>query len=169
MLLWLVLIVALIIIDQRGGLLVKGSNDYQVYHDQQVRVVRVVDGDTIDVEIPDAVQGSSITRIRLWGVDAPEMRNDQGTRDAWAEESRDFVLQHAGGAVVTLRLERQRLRGSYGRVLAHVDLEDGSTLNRLLLTAGLARAEERWPHSRLLSYEQAELAARRARRGIWSE
>jgi endonuclease YncB( thermonuclease family) len=71
----------------------------------QVRavVVRVCDGDTVVVDIPEYpdVVGKDI-RVRLAGVDAPELRDpDPKLRQAaWA--ARDAMPRPAEGSVVTL-------------------------------------------------------------------
>ena len=46
------------------------NNDLQKYHEKIFTVVNVMDGDTIDIDIPDGKYDR--TRIRLWGVDTPE-------------------------------------------------------------------------------------------------
>ena len=69
---------------------------------------------------------------------------------------------------MTLTLEPHRTRGSFGRLLAHAQLPDGSSLNEALLAAGLARADDRWPHSLVGRYAQLERIARREGLGIWS-
>ena len=73
----------------------------------------------------------------------------------------------ADGREVVLYLESHRPRGTFGRILAHVELPDGSSLNEALLAAGLARVDERWPHALLGRYAQLERGARREGVGIW--
>ena len=76
------------------------------------------------------------------------------------------------GHMVLLVLEPHQQRDSFARVLAHVEIADdanaGRSLNEALLEAGLAKADDRWPHARLTRYAQLENAARRQRIGIWS-
>jgi endonuclease YncB( thermonuclease family) len=69
---------------------------------------------------------------------------------------------------VRLDLEPHRPRDSFDRVLAHVELPDGTDLATALLEAGLARSEPRWPHAWSGRHEQIEVAARRRGAGIWS-
>ncbi|MEK7756378.1 MAG: hypothetical protein AAB385_04120, partial [Planctomycetota bacterium] len=47
------------------------GGDRSRYHDRTFHVVYVVDGDTIDIDAPDADKPK--TRVRLWGVDTPEL------------------------------------------------------------------------------------------------
>ena len=51
------------------------GGDTDRYHDKTFRVARVVDGDTLDIQVAD--RDKPVTRIRLWGVDTPEVA---GTR-----------------------------------------------------------------------------------------
>ena len=46
------------------------ADDILKYHSKSFLVIKVVDGDTIDIDVPD--EPYDHTRIRLWGVDTPE-------------------------------------------------------------------------------------------------
>jgi len=165
----IIVLSVLIIADRQGWLLTARSDDYARYHGRSFVVTEVIDGDTIEVDVPDPVQNRPTTRVRLWGIDCPELAhagNPQG--GPWAEQARQRTRELALDASVTLELERSRLRGHYGRILAHVDLPDGRRLNAVLLRQGLARADDRWPHSQLSAYAAAEQTARTQQRGVWS-
>lgn len=165
-----IVIALLIVADGRGWLLVRADDDLPAYHGRIARVTHVVDGDTIDVALPDALHDHApTTRIRLWGIDTPEMRRFDQAEEPLAREAQRLAMHILEGREVRLFLELQRPRDSYGRVLAHVELIDGRSLNEELLAAGLARADDRWPHVRLTRYAQVELAARRAEVGLWSK
>ncbi len=166
----LVVLALLIIADRRGWLLVRDADDLPAYHGRMALVSRVIDGDTIEVSLPDALhENAPTTRIRLWGVDAPEMPHFDQAEEPLAREATKLASDMVQGRQVRLYLEPQRPRDSYGRVLAHVESSDGRSLNEALLEAGLARADDRWPHTRLTRYAQVELAARRAEVGMWSK
>jgi micrococcal nuclease len=167
-LLGLLLVAALSFADRRGWLLVPQSDEYAVYHGVHAAVTHVVDGDTLDVAWPDPQTGRSSTRIRLWGIDSPEMPRPGQPGEPWAQQASDAARSLADQTVVTLRLQRQRVRDRYGRVLAYVELADGTSLGEVLLQRGLARADDRWPHDLLGRYAQHERAAQRAGVGIWS-
>ncbi|MFW5682759.1 MAG: hypothetical protein ACOC1G_07110, partial [Phycisphaeraceae bacterium] len=47
------------------------------FHDREVRVVRVIDGDTLEVLLPG--QPGETFRVRLWGIDAPELARPDGS------------------------------------------------------------------------------------------
>lgn len=161
-----------IAMDRAGVLEVErfGPDELTRYDGQSVRVARVIDGDTFDVDEPDGEQAT--TRVRLWGVDTPETAWPEQGRDEpepFAEEATRYTRELIEGRTVTLRLEPQRVRGRYGRLLAHVELADGRLLNELLIEQGLAESETRWPHDELDRYEAAQTRAREARRGMWGE
>lgn len=166
----LVAAAALSFADRSGWLLARRP-DADLYHLVDAAVVRIIDGDTFDVDLPDHQTGAETTRVRVIGIDCPEAaRAGPSPRPAepFAREAtalaRDLLLDRA----VRLRLEPQGTRDAYGRLLAHVDLPDGTSLAERLLSEGLARREDRWNHSMLMRYRQLELAARRAGRGLWA-
>lgn len=155
----------------RAGWLLADRPDADVYHLLTARVVRVFDGDTIEVDLPDHVVGTATTRVRVIGVDCPELARpgrSPAAAEPWAAEATDFTRATLAAGVVLLRLEPHQTRDAYRRLLAHVDLPDGASLAERLLEQGLARREDRWNHSMLLRYRQLELAARRAGRGMWA-
>lgn len=165
------LVVAILIVvcvaDHRSWLL--HSSEWQQYHKRDFNVVAVIDGDTIDVASPG---GGEPLRVRLWGIDTPETAKpflDEPTpAEPLAEEAMALTRKLCLGQTVRLYLERHELRGKYGRLLAHVELPDGSVLNEHLLIAGLARFESRFDHSRFDRYELLEQQARYDHAGLWS-
>jgi len=55
--------------DHRSWFYYQGG-DWRRYHGRSFTVVDVLDGDTIEIDVADGQFAT--TRIRLWGVDAPE-------------------------------------------------------------------------------------------------
>ena len=168
----IILLAAAVAADRMGifGQVALGPAEMARYDGRTFTVVRVIDGDTLDVDAPDGEHAT--TRVRLWGIDTPEMAWPEQGRDEpepFAEEATAFVRELVEGQAVTLHLEPQRVRGRYGRVIAHVELADGRWLNELLVERGLAEAETRWAHDELDRYLAAERRARLAGRGIWGE
>jgi micrococcal nuclease len=118
------------------------------------KVVRVVDGDTIDVLL-----SSGRIRVRLHGVDAPE-RDQPGGRAATA-----WLSKQLGNEVVQLEPVSQ---DQYERMVAVVH-RDGRNINRELVRAGQA-----WAYRRYMRRSDGELCAleqqaRRKRAGLWAE
>ena len=126
------------------------------------RVTRVIDGDT--VELDDG------RRIRLLGIDAPEIGYNGHPSDAGAKASREWLRKRIGGASVKLRFGPERL-DRYGRTLAWIYLPTGELINRELLEAGQVRLLTQFGLPADLSAElhQAAAHARVRKLGIWSK
>jgi micrococcal nuclease len=123
-----------------------------------VLVRAVIDGDTIDVE--------RFGRVRLLGIDAPEMGRGFDTAAPFAREARDklvsLVLHH------WVRLEQEGAAlDAYNRHLAYVVREDGLVVNTEIVREGLARVTARTPLVRLDELKAAEAQAQSLRRGMW--
>lgn len=142
------------------------ANDFQKYHTKTFAVINVVDGDTIDIDIPDV--NDSYTRIRLWGIDTPETKNPDLGVMYFGPEAADFATELTLRKNVTVYLEEHRTRGKYGRLLAYVQLSDRRFLNEVLLTEGFAYADLRFRHNFYNRYPQLEASARSQKKGLWS-
>ena len=141
--------------------------DFEKYPGKTFAVVKIVDGDTIDIDIPDGKYDH--TRIRLWGIDTPETKNPKTGVMYFGPEAADFTTKLAFGKQVTVYLEEHRTRGYYGRLLAYVQLPDKSFLNKVLLSEGFAYADTRFRHSSYHKYKQLEAAARSQKKGLWPD
>lgn len=160
-------ILALIVADRQGWLLHSGG-DWNRYDNRTVRVVTIVDGDTLDVEIPDGDRAT--TRIRLWGVDTPEAANAGENKPAqpFSKEATDLTRTLALHQTVRLRLQAHRVRDIYGRLLAYIELPDGSILNERLLAAGVARHDPRFEHRHNDRFGLIEKQAKVDKVGLWA-
>jgi endonuclease YncB( thermonuclease family) len=123
-----------------------------------VLVRTVIDGDTIDV--------TTYGRVRLLGVDAPEVGRGFDTSAPFGKEARDRLT-----ALVLHRWVRLEQEGPatdvYNRHLAYVVTEDGICINVVLVREGLARISARLPLSRLVELRRAEAEAQGLHRGMW--
>ena len=101
-------------------------------------VVAVVDGDTFDARARIWLDQEIRVRVRLIGIDAPELRAGCAAEKVLAERARDLLEAKIGEGRVVLRQIRH---GKYaGRVLAEVTNAADEDLAEVLLAAGLARA-----------------------------
>lgn len=140
--------------------------DFQKYHGKTFTVTKVVDGDTIYIDVPDGEDNH--TRIRLWGVDTPETKHPAKGVMYFGPEAAEFTTNLALGKRVTVYLdEGNNTRGNFGRLLAYVKLPDGKFLNEVLLKEGFAYADTRFRHSSFYKYKQLESAAKNAKKGLW--
>jgi micrococcal nuclease len=122
-------------------------------------VAQVRDGDTVIL--------ASGQKVRLLGIDAPELEQEGRPADFLAHKAKGVLADLALGKKV--RLEYDKLRyDRYGRTLAYLFLPDGTNLSRELIRQGLARVYTVPPNKR---FQEELLAAQReaieARRGIW--
>jgi micrococcal nuclease len=143
------------------------SSDASKYNARQFAVVKVVDGDTLDINIPDG--SYSHTRIRLWGIDTPETKDPRTGPMYFGKEASDFATNLALGKQVTIYLEPDKNpRDKYHRLLAYIQLPDGTSLNEILLSEGYAYADLRFKHGLYNKYKQLESAARNQKKGLWA-
>jgi len=142
------------------------AHDFQKYHAKTFKVINVVDGDTIDVSIPDGKDER--TRIRLWGVDTPETKSEEFGVMYFGPEAAKYTENSALGKEVVVYLdEANRTRDKYGRLLAYVQLPDSNFLNEVLLSEGFAYADLRFEHSYYNKYQQLQAIARSLKIGLW--
>jgi len=132
----------------------------RITHFDSVLVRLVIDGDTIDV--------ATVGRVRLLGIDAPEIGRGHDTPAPFGREARDrlaaLVLRH------WVRLEQDGpALDVYNRRLAYVMREDGVFVNEVLVREGLARVTARLTLGRLDELKRAEADAQAFRRGMWGE
>jgi micrococcal nuclease len=141
--------------------------DFAKYHTRTFTVKTIIDGDTIDIDIPDEEHKS--TRIRLWGIDTPETKSPKRGVMYFGPQAAEFTRNLTLGKRVDVYLQEHRTRGKYGRLLAYVKLPNGQFLNEALLREGFAYADLRFRHSFYNKYKQLEAAARSNKKGLWKE
>jgi endonuclease YncB( thermonuclease family) len=141
------------------------NSDFEKYHGKTFAVANVVDGDTIDIDIPDG--NHQTTRIRLWGIDTPESKHPQKGVCYFGPQAAEFTTTTVLGKEVTVYLEEHSTRGKYGMLLAYVQLPDNKFLNEVLLSEGFAYADLRFRHSFYQRYKQLEASARSRNKGLW--
>ena len=76
-----------------------------------MKVVRVVDGDTLLLE-----RG---VRVRFLGVNTPEIAHDDQPEEPLGQEAKEFTRRFIEGKSVTLEYDQER-DDDYGRTLAYV-------------------------------------------------
>jgi micrococcal nuclease len=104
------------------------------------KVTKVVDGDTIDVEIDLGFDISFSSRVRLAGIDTPESRTTDKMEKALGLEAKAYLKHEIDSAKsVVIKTEKMDSSEKYGRILGWVFL-DGSTvsLNEKMITDGHA-------------------------------
>lgn len=128
--------------------------------DQTVEVSQIFDGDT--VRLADG------RKVRLIGINAPEIGHDGAPSEAYAEQAREDLsrLVH-GHRNVGLRFDAER-HDKYGRLLAHLFLPDGRSIEARLLEQGVATSLAIPPNTwNLDCYLGVEAKARSKGTGLW--
>lgn len=132
---------------------------------EEVRVEHVIDGDTVVID--------DGTRVRLIGIDAPEIENrDYGHRgDLYGEEAKQVLKQMVEGKTVDLQ-DGPEKKDKYSRRLAYIYLPDQIPeqffVNRNLIAVGAAAAYRKFPHPFLAEFIQIEDQAKKEKAGMWA-
>lgn len=143
------------------------------------RVERVVDGDTLDI-----LMNGKKERVRLIGLDTPEVVDPRKTVQCFGKEASEKAKQILNGASVRIETDpSQGLRDKYGRLLAYIFPETsydapmyGRTLERHTLSFNEYMIAEgygheytyRLPYKYQREFKAAERSAREARKGLWA-
>lgn len=135
------------------------------------QVTRVIDGDTIVLE--------GLGTVRIIGVDAPELRSNQGA-ECFAQEAKRELEDLTRGKLVYLEYDPSQDRTDrYGRTLAYMFAQSTSmdTMQQgLLIDLGLQLISNgyafeytyRNPYKYQKEYKQAEVNARKEKIGLWN-
>ena len=144
------------------------------------RVESVIDGDTVNVLF--LVGDPARERIRLIGVDAPEIRGIQRREsEPFGDEAREFAMRHLQGRDIWLQFDMRRVRDRWGRIRAYIWLHEPTDVanereirtnmfNAHLLLNGYARVMLIEPYTRnTVLFQRFEQEARNAQRNIWEQ
>jgi len=104
------------------------------------KVTKVVDGDTIDVDIDLGFDISFSSRVRLAGIDTPESRTTDKMEKALGLEAKAYLKSQIESAkTVVIKTEKMDSSEKYGRILGWLFL-DGSkvSMNEKMIEDGHA-------------------------------
>jgi endonuclease YncB( thermonuclease family) len=101
-------------------------------YEYSARLLHVVDGDTVDLDVDLGMHIHTKQRVRLLGINCPEHGTIAGN-DATAF-TKAWIDEHGPDLVLRTVLDRAE---KYGRILGQV-VAGGRMLNNDLVTAGLA-------------------------------
>lgn len=131
----------------------------------QATVTRVVDGDTIRVNL----DGQEVT-IRMIGLDTPETKDPRKPVQCFGQEASNRAVQLLNGATVYLEVDpTQGTYDAYQRLLSYVWLSDGRLFNQLMIDEGYAfEYTYNKPYKYQASFKNSQRTAREQQRGLWS-
>ena len=130
------------------------------------QVVKIVDGDTIDVKMYD-----NTVRVRLIGIDTPELVDPRRPVECFALEASNKAKEILTNQSVRLETDiTQGDRDKYDRLLRYVFLPDGTNVNQLMIAQGYAQEYTyELPYTYQEEFQQAEKSAQDNQLGLWAE
>ncbi|MBT3704381.1 thermonuclease family protein [Candidatus Peregrinibacteria bacterium] len=131
---------------------------------QEVPVLKVVDGDTIDVDCEGKKE-----RIRIIGINTPETVHPSKPVECFGKEASNKMKGLLRDQKVIIKKgEGSGDRGKYGRLLRYVEF-NGEDVGAKLIREGYAFSYRKYPHERLELYNELERQARESGAGLWAE
>jgi micrococcal nuclease len=113
-----------------------------MYEYRVSRLLEVIDGDTIDVQIDLGFDVSFTSRVRLNGIDTPESRTTDLTEKKYGLEAKEWLKHRLSLAkTIVIRTQKPDSSEKYGRILGTLFI-DGETvsINDQLVKGGYAWA-----------------------------
>ena len=105
-------------------------------YEYRAKLIKIIDGDTIDVKIDLGFGISLKKRVRLFGINAPETRSkdlDEKKAGIASKRRLEAVLEASDGKFIL----KSKGVGKFGRCLGEI-LVDNVNINQLLIKDGLA-------------------------------
>ncbi len=102
------------------------------------KLLKVVDGDTVDLRVDLGFNVFTEQRFRLKGINCPELHSKDAEEKKRGAAARDYLtslISGEGQLVVTTFLDKQE---KYGRFLAELSNASGEDVNEEMVKAGHA-------------------------------
>ncbi len=152
-------------VDVRGGRDdASPAGGFGAHPPRTVRVVRIVDGDTIAVE-----SAGRRDVVRYIGIDTPESVKPHAPVECFGKAAGEANARLVEGRSVRLVLDAEP-RDRFGRLLAYVyRAQDGLFVNERLLRRGFARTLRIRPNVHFANrFSVLQNVAKSAGRGLWA-
>lgn len=144
------------------------TKEKQEITSQKVKVIDVIDGDTLLVQFEDGTN----EKLRLIWVDTPETKHPKKQVEFFWKEASNFTKTQLSGKDVYLEIDKQNYRDKYMRLLWYIYTEENGervSFNKLLIEKGYAMAYLVFPFKYSVEYKKAELQAKKEKIWIWSD
>ena len=153
-------------LEENGGVNIPSSPIQNDEHQAGYRVIKVVDGDTFDVDIDGKTE-----RLRMIGIDTPEVVGPRKTVQCFGTEASNKAKEILSGKFVVLESgPSQGDRDKYGRLLRYAFLPDGTNFGLFMISEGYAyEYTYRYPYKYQNEFKQTEIEARNNNKGLWAE
>jgi micrococcal nuclease len=111
-----------------------------MYEYRVKKLLRVVDGDTIDVDIDLGFDISLSKRVRLAGIDTPESRTSDRFEKSLGLESKEYLKNAMKDAeVIVIKTELPDSSEKYGRILGWIYIDNQEkSINEVMIEDGYA-------------------------------
>lgn len=125
---------------------------------EKAKIEEVIDGDTVIL--------TDGRKVRLIGIDTPELSNLSKPVEYYAEEAKRFTEEQCEDKPVTLEYGDFR-KDRHNRTLAYIYLPNGEMLNEKLLSGGYALVYPQFPFKYIEHFRELEQKTREEQRGFW--
>jgi micrococcal nuclease len=125
-------------------------------------VVRVVDGDTIQVKLSTG----KLDKVRIIGIDTPETVDPRKEVQCYGKEASAKMKVLLNRKKVTLEMNPAEDKDKYGRLLRYVSIK-GKDIGAQMIKDGYAFSYKSYPHPRLDQYNELEKSASESKTGLW--
>lgn len=132
---------------------------------ESATLIRIVDGDTIEVSL-----GGAVEKVRLMGIDAPESVDPRRPVECYGKESSSHLSLLLAAPSIYLESESTAAnRDTYNRLLRYVFTSQGELVNKTMIEDGYAfEYTYDIPYTRRDEFIRAEHDARKSALGLWS-
>lgn len=130
------------------------------------KVVEVVDGDTIKMDIDGIIQ-----TIRLIGIDTPETKDPRKPVQCFGKEATQKMHALVFGKMVHLEPDTsQDSKDKYNRLLGYIILDDGTNINQMMIADGYAyEYTYQTPYKYQKEFKAAQQEAESNKKGFWAD
>jgi len=148
----------LIFIVLAAGVYVRDYNEKKSIRSINAVIERVVDGDTVVLD--------SGEKVRLLGINAPELHHPDYPVQKYGQEAKDYLKNRVEGKKCRLEYSILDQYDKYNRLLALIYL-DGALINGELVKKGLAFATPNKYISKTREFLVIENIAKKFKLGLW--
>lgn len=107
-------------------------------HEYKAKLLRIVDGDTVDLAVDAGFDIWFNARFRLYGINAAEIRTKNLEEKARGLAAKDWLADKLKDKEIVIQTYKEDKQEKYGRYLAKIFV-DGVNLNDLMVQEGFAK------------------------------
>jgi len=142
------------------------TNNNQQETEKFYPITKVVDGDTLTINIDEQAQ-----TVRLIGIDTPETVHPSKPVECFGVEASNKAKEILNNQ--SIRIEKDPAQGDYDkydRLLAYVFLKDGTNFNKMMIEEGYGyEYTYDLPYKYQAEFKQAEQQAKDQKKGLWAD